>query len=139
MLVWFYNNKLTSHTGAKTHILSKNSQIKNHIIQEIHIFKITIFKIAFLQKSHFFQKSHFQNLISHINHDLEANFSQKSHFQNFIFQKNYITSNIKFKWIYGLKVWFCPSVHQEHHFFRFNSHEYHLATGCLIRFVHKKP
>ena len=34
---------------------------------------------------------------------------------------------------------FCPSVHQEHHFFRFNSHEYHLATGCSIRFVHKKP
>ena len=36
-------------------------------------------------------------------------------------------------------MWFCPSVHQEHHFFRFNSHEYHLATGCSIRFVHKKP
>ena len=35
--------KVTDHAGAKIHIISKNSQIRNHIIQEIHGFKIAFF------------------------------------------------------------------------------------------------
>ena len=66
------------HTGAKIHILSKKSQIENHIIQEIHSFKIAFFTKITFSKSQFSQKSQFQNHM----------FSQKSPFQNLIFHKN---------------------------------------------------
>ena len=54
---------LPINTGAKIQIWSKNPHVQNHIIQEIHIFKI-----------HFSQNSHFQIHIFHKYHILEAHF-----------------------------------------------------------------
>ena len=72
-----------AHTGAKIHILSKNSHVQVHTFH-----KIPIFKTVFSQKSHFFTKVvTFQNQ-NHKNHILEANSPQKSHLQNHNFTKN---------------------------------------------------
>ena len=50
---------IVQHTGAKIHILSKNSRIENHTFYRIHLSKISIFtKFTFLN-SHFSQNSHF--------------------------------------------------------------------------------
>ena len=75
---------------GKIHILSKNLHFQNHIVQEIHLFKISFLAKFTFSKSHFqqnrtfkitfSQKLLFQNRIFHRNHILEVNFSQKSNY-----------------------------------------------------------
>ena len=83
---------MRNHTRAIIHILSKNSQIKSHIIQEIHSFKNAFFTKITYSKSQISQKSHFQNHNFHKNHIFKiaiftkitfskSQFSQKSDFQ----------------------------------------------------------
>ena len=98
----YYNNeeaKWKPHTGENHHFIQK-SHFQNRIFNKNHI-----------SEAHLEQKSHFQISIFHKkNHSSKSHTLQKSYFQNLIIQKNHNISNIKFKWIYGEKVWICPSV-----------------------------
>ena len=51
---------LTTHTGAKIHILYKNSHIQNHSIDKTRIFKISLLTKITFQKPIFHKKSYFQ-------------------------------------------------------------------------------
>ena len=78
--VAFYPMKIPSHTGAKIHILSKNSHIENPNFYKIHLSEISFFtKFTFL-------KSHFHKIHN----------SEISIFTKFTFSKPYFSQNSHF-------------------------------------------
>ena len=113
-----YKTRIEAHTGVKIRILSENSHVQNHIIQEIHIFKIELAKFLIaksysltkiaLVKSNFSQKSHFQSHFRQ-NYILEAIFV-KITFSKYCFSQNSYCLKYQSQVNIWQKVSFCPSV-----------------------------
>ena len=114
-----------THWGKNPNLIQKSTCSKSHHSRNSH-FQNTFFTKFSLSNSHFSQISHLRSQFLTKNHIFKISFFtkitfqkpifqkiafSKSHFVTIItFQKNHIISSIKFKWIYGQRLWFCPSV-----------------------------
>ena len=112
-----FENSYKRYTGAKIHILSKNSHFQNLIFHKIHHFKILIFTKFTFSKSQFSQNSHSKNPVFHKIHNFKVSlYSQNSHFStsnSWWFLDKMLVFTPVCSWMY------CGSILQRHAHFLF--------------------